>query len=129
MTDEKKHLLNTLLEFIEQVTYLNQENQKIVTNSPCWHCIVLLLLKTIESWSAASPPRLTHFLLQLVQVLINLANDNALSCEEFITSKALPALVCYSFSFHHLFFFSLFLCCRHWFWKRQCIQSMMKSKV
>ena len=96
MTDEKRHLLNSLLEFLEQVTYLNQENQKIVTSGPCWHNIIMLLLKTTESWTAASPPHLTHFLLQLVQVLINLANDNAASCEEFIAGNSLPALVCCS---------------------------------
>ena len=95
MSDEKRHLLNSLLEFLEQVTYLNQENQKIVTSGPCWHGIMILLLKTSESWNAASPPNLTHFLLQLVQVLINLSNDNASSCEEFITQNSLPALVCF----------------------------------
>ena len=100
MTDEKRHLLNSLLEFLEQVTYLNQDNQKIVTSSPCWHGIIMLLLKTTESWNEASPPHLTHFLLQLVQVLINLVNDNDSSCEEFIAGNALPSLVCSIYSNH-----------------------------
>lgn len=94
MTSEKRHLLQSLLELVEQTTYLNRENQQLVTGRACWHGVVTLVLKTLETWGPGDPHRATPFLLQLVQTLINLVNDNPASCDECLCSGVVPAIVC-----------------------------------
>ena len=69
MTREKRHLLRSLLELVEQTTYLNKENQQLVTGSACWHGVITLVLKTLETWGPDDPHHATPFLLQLVQAL------------------------------------------------------------
>lgn len=100
MSKEKRHLLRSLLELVEQTTYLNKENQQLVTGRACWHGIVVLALKTLETWSPEDPHHAAPFLLQLVQTLINLVNDNPASCDECASSGIVPAIVCFSTPSH-----------------------------
>lgn len=100
MTREKRHLLRSLLELVEQTTYLNKENQQLVTGGACWHGVITLVLKTLETWGPDDPHHATPFLLQLVQTLINLVNDNPASCDECLGSGVVPALVCVSLLTH-----------------------------
>lgn len=94
MGSEKRHLLRSLLELVEQTTYLNKANQQLVTDRACWHGVVTLVLKTLETWGPDDPHRATPFLLQLVQTLINLVNDNPAACAECLCSGVVPAIVC-----------------------------------